>query len=205
MKTDITFILDRSGSMSSIAGDVNGGLKTFIKEQRKIEGDATFTLVHFDYEYEVVMENQDVRFVDIGAYEFTPRGSTALLDAVGRTINEAKARFKNSRPDKILFVIFTDGYENASREFNRSQIKTMIEKQQSEDWDFVFMGANQDSFTEAGQLGIQAGGIVNYTATPVGTEQAFKGMSANVGEYRTGTRSATNMFDGQTNISESSE
>lgn len=206
MRTDITFILDRSGSMASIATDVQGGLSTFIAEQKKVEGEATFTLNHFDHEFENVFKGEDVSTVDISSYHFTPRGSTALLDAVGRGISETKSRIsamsKENRPDKVLFVIFTDGQENASHEITRPQLKELIEAQQKEDWDFVFMGANQDSFAEAHSFGIHAGSTVNYAATAVGTRSAFGDLSKSVMQYRDGSREASDMFDGQSEISE---
>lgn len=203
-KTDITFVLDRSGSMNTIASDVQGGLKGFVKEQQSAEGDATFTLVHFDHEYETVIDAKDVAFTGIEDYGFNPRGSTALLDAIGRSVSETKERIsampKGERPDKMLFVIFTDGGENSSKEFTKDQIKKLIESQTKEDWDFVFMGANQDAFGEGGGLGINHGSIVNYEASAAGTQAAFSAMSSNVTQYRCGTRSADNMFDGKENI-----
>lgn len=201
MKTDIVFVLDRSGSMQSIAQDVEGGLRTFVAEQQQQDGEANFTLIHFDNQYENVINGQDVKLTDINGYNFQPRGSTALLDAIGRSIAETKERLKDKSVDKVLFVIFTDGMENASKEYTRDQIKELIKAQQNADWDFVFMGANQDSFAEAGAFGFNQGSVVNFTSTAVGTANALKNLSQNVSQYRCGTRTADNMFDGKDNIS----
>jgi len=131
MKTDITVVLDRSGSMESIAGDVIGGLNTFVRAQAQVEGEACFTLVQFDDHYEVVHAHVPVQDVPpLTDQTYVPRGSTALLDAIGRTIVATGARLammaEADRPQVVIFAVQTDGLENASREFTRQQVFDMI-------------------------------------------------------------------------------
>jgi hypothetical protein len=182
--TDITVVLDRSGSMSSIKDDAEGGLNTFIKEQAKQPGSALFTLVQFDTEYEFV--HRAVPISEVPHCTLVPRGATALLDAVGRAIIETGDRLKNinenDRPGLVIIVILTDGLENQSREFTKDKVKEMI-KQQSEvyKWQFVYLGANQDAFAEAGGIGIAASSSANY----VQAGAAFTATSGNVTRMRT--------------------
>lgn len=176
--TDITMVVDRSGSMAAIKSDAEGGINTFIDQQKKESGEALLTLVQFDTEYEFVHSGVPVKKVP--AFTLVPRGSTALLDAVGRAINETGARLAKmdepSRPGLVVFVIVTDGQENSSREFKREQIRRMIEHQQSAyNWQFTFLAANQDAFAEGAAMGIAASGIAAYT---VGKEGAAWDVAA---------------------------
>ena len=164
--TDITVVLDRSGSMSSIREEAENGLNHFISEQKEIPGYANFTLVKFDTEYEVA--HKGVNIQEVGECTIEPRGMTALLDAVGKAINETGERLRDmeeaSRPGLVVFVIVTDGAENSSHEFTKAQIKEMIEKQQSTySWQFTFLGANQDAFAEASSMGIAAISTMTYS------------------------------------------
>ena len=168
--TDITLVVDRSGSMDAIQGDAEGGVNTFITEQAKEPGEALLTLVQFDTEYEFL--HKGVPIGEVPRYELHPRGATALLDAVGRAINETGERLaamkEQDRPGLVIFVVMTDGLENSSKEFTKAQIKEMIERQQHDyNWHFTFLGANQDAFAEAGSLGIQAAGAANYAMDKV--------------------------------------
>jgi len=163
--TDITLVVDRSGSMEGIRDDAQGGVNSFIAEQAKAPGEALLTLVQFDTEYEFVHKGVPIR--DVGKFELHPRGATALLDAVGRAVNETGERLARmaeaDRPGLVIFVIVTDGQENSSREFNKQQVKEMIERQQNVySWHFTFLGANQDAFAEAGNLGIKAAGVADF-------------------------------------------
>jgi hypothetical protein len=165
--TDLTLIIDRSGSMASCKTDAEGGVNEFIKKQKEQPGDCTFSLVQFDTVYEFVHKARPIRDVTL-AYALEPRGNTALLDAVGRAIVEAGGRLKNTdeaqRPGLVVFVIVTDGQENSSREFTRAKVKEMIENQQSVyKWQFTFIGANQDAFAEAGAMGIPRSAAANYS------------------------------------------
>lgn len=168
--TDITLVVDRSGSMSTIKDDAEGGVNAFIAEQTQAPGEGLLTLVQFDTEYEFLHRGTPLRKVQ--KYVLHPRGSTALLDAVGRAVNETGERLAKmaeaDRPGLVIFVVMTDGQENSSKEFSKTQIKQMIERQQSVyNWHFTFLGANQDAFAEAGGLGIQAAGVANYSPDKV--------------------------------------
>jgi len=180
---EIVVVLDRSGSMSTIREDMIGGFDAFISEQQKLPGECSVTLTQFDNDYEVVYSGKPLK--DVPGLDLVPRGSTALMDAIGRTIGEVGARLKTTpedqRPERVLFVILTDGAENASREFTKASINQMVTHQRTKyKWEFVYIGANQDSFAEAGQLGI--GIAQNFAANAIGV----KGMSSDLSE---GTRS----------------
>jgi hypothetical protein len=183
--TDITLVVDRSGSMSSIRADAEGGINTLLAEQAAQPGQALLTLVHFDTEYEFV--HRGVPVSRVPPYRLLPRGMTALLDAVGRAIAETGERLARTaeaeRPGLVVFVVVTDGQENSSREYTKARIKEMIEHQQSVyNWQFTFLGANQDAFAEAGGLGIDASGVANYAPGKVGA--AYRGTSDKLSRMR---------------------
>jgi hypothetical protein len=183
--TDITLVIDRSGSMEAIREDAEGGVNAFVREQAQQTGEALLTLVQFDTEYEFVQQGVPVKRVP--AYKLVPRGNTALLDAVGRAINETGDRLakmaESDRPGLVIFVIVTDGEENSSREFSKAQIKEMIDRQQTKyHWQFTFLGANQDAFAEAGGMGIAACGVANYAPDKV--MAAFVGTAQKVARMR---------------------
>lgn len=164
--TDITLVVDRSGSMESIKSDAEGGINEFILQQASEPGEAMLTLMQFDTEYDLV--HNGVKVSDVPAYTLVPRGMTALLDAVGRAINETGARLaampEQERPGLVVFVIVTDGEENSSQEFTRADLRKLIEHQQSEySWQFTFLAADQDAFAAGGSLGIKADGIANFS------------------------------------------
>ena len=168
--TDITLVVDRSGSMGSVRDDAEGGINAFIAEQVKEPGEALLTLVQFDTEYEFIHKRVPIK--QVPKYELQPRGMTALLDAVGRAIGETGERLARvpeaDRPGLVIFVVMTDGQENSSKEFAKAQIKEMIERQQNMySWHFTFLGANQDAFAEAGEMGIHAAGVAGYQACMV--------------------------------------
>lgn len=186
--TEIIAILDRSGSMSSIAQDMRGGFMTFINEQKKIPGDLRVSLYQFDSVYEVVYENRSVQ--DIHELTLVPRNNTALLDAVGRAINDTGRRLaamhEHERPHKVIVMVITDGEENASREYTRERIKGMIEHQEKKyGWTFIFLGANQNAFHEASAMGFQSGNTMNFAANSRGTEAVYKGLSGKMSAVRT--------------------
>jgi len=150
---NIIFLLDRSGSMESCWDDTIGGFNSFVTDQKALGGN--LTLVQFDHEYYVAYENVDLKNVKPLTREtFKPRGSTALLDAIGKTI-------KNTSEVSTL-IILTDGHENASREYTKAHVKDLIEQKTKEGWTVMYLGANQDAFAEAGSMGIHAGNTVNY-------------------------------------------
>jgi len=181
--TEIICILDRSGSMSSIEKDAVGGFNTFLEEQKKLPGTASVTLVLFDNAYLTPVKNADINTVQpLNKKTYVPRGSTALLDAVGRTVSETGARLaaadESERPENVIICILTDGEENSSREFSLDQVKEMISHQKDKyNWEFIFLAANQDAFAGAGRLGIDRDKAFNFTADEQGTKGAFVQMN----------------------------
>ena len=189
-KTDITIILDRSGSMESVKQDTIGGFNNFLSEQQKVEGEASLSLVQFDDQYEVVYVDKDILAADrLTENTFQPRGSTALLDAIGRTTIAVGQRLaalaEAERPDKVLLVIMTDGFENASHEFTAAQISEMINHQRNVySWEFMFIGANQDAVLSAQEIGIPAYSALTYAANAEGTQVAYSMIAGKVANYR---------------------
>jgi hypothetical protein len=189
-KTDITIILDRSGSMESVKQDTIGGFNNFLSEQQKVEGEASLSLVQFDDQYEVVYEDKDIHSADrLTERTFQPRGSTALFDAIGRTVNAVGQRLaalpEAMRPDKVLLVIMTDGFENASHEFTAPKISEMINHQRNVyKWEFMFIGANQDAVLSAREIGIPAAASLTYAANEEGTQIAYSLIASKVKNYR---------------------
>lgn len=187
--TLIAVVLDRSGSMGSIRNDVVGGFDHFVSEHKKVPGDCKLTLTQFDTEYEIVWNCRDIKDLPtIGGF-YSPRGSTALLDAVGRTINaigeELSKKPESERPSKVIFCVITDGQENASKEFNKQQVADMIKHQQEKyGWDFTFIGANMDAFAEGAKIGVRAAGAMQFVHNSVGVMGAFKAMSSSSGRSR---------------------
>lgn len=182
--TEMVFILDRSGSMHHLTNDTIGGFNSMIESQKKEDGEAYVTTVLFDDQYELLHDHVDIQDVKpITNKEYYARGCTALLDAVGKTINSIGSRLsgtsEDERPDKVIFVITTDGLENASIEFNKSTIKEMIEHQQDKySWTFIFLGANMDAVGEAASLGINASHSHTYTASAQGTSSVYASLDA---------------------------
>lgn len=187
---DITYILDRSGSMQSLASDAIGGFNSFLADQQKLPGRANFTLVLFDHEYLVPVLTQSIAHVPpLNAQTYIPRGQTALLDAIGRTITETGERLaalpEAERPGKVIIAIFTDGLENASRVYTAPKVAQMIEHQQSVySWEFLFLAANQDAIQSAKQLSIPAPNAVNVAASPKGVRQSYAALNAAVTSRR---------------------
>lgn len=188
--TEMVFILDRSGSMSHLVDDTIGGFNSMIDEQKKEDGDAYVTTVLFDGQYEMLHDHVNINDIQhITDKEYYARGMTALLDALGRTINSIGERLNNTqedeRPEKVIFVITTDGMENASREFTRSQVKEMIEHQQEKySWTFIFLGANMDAVGEATSLGMNADFARTYTASDIGTQSVYNAVSSTLSYAR---------------------
>ncbi len=184
--TEIAFVLDRSGSMNPIAADAIGGFNTFLAAQQALPGQARLTLVLFDHEYLVPHNNVDIHAVPpLDATTYVPRGMTALLDAVGRTIDDAGARLaatpEAERPAKVIVAILTDGQENASRDYTFVKVAAMIKHQQEKySWEFVFLAANQDAIAAAGALSIREQDAIAFAATPQGVRQAHMAVSDRV-------------------------
>lgn len=181
--TEMVLILDMSGSMSPLTSDTIGGYNTLINQQKNEPGDAKVTTVLFDNRYIMLHDHVDIKDVpEMTTKEYMPCGMTAMLDAIGLTINSVGQRLANTpeeeRPEKVIFTIITDGYENASREFTYSKIKEMIEHQRNKySWIFTFIGANIDTAEVGGNLGIDAKLSKTYTASKEGTESVFMATS----------------------------
>lgn len=163
------FLLDRSGSMETCWDDTIGGYNSFVKDQAEFGG--TMTLVQFDHEYIVTYSKTPMsEVVPLSRETYKPRGSTALLDAIGRTIKEWTGEAAPT------VIILTDGIENSSHNFTKAHIKDLIELKTKDGWQFVYLGANQDAFAEAGSIGIAPTCTMNYEGTK--TPEAFTRLSA---------------------------
>ncbi|WP_197901709.1 vWA domain-containing protein [Rhodocytophaga rosea] len=188
--TEIVCVLDRSGSMASIVDDAIGGFNTFLKSQQETPGEAIMSVVLFDNEYEMLYSGKPLSSIPpFNRDTFVPRGSTALYDAIGRTIHDVGVRLaslqESERPNKVLFVILTDGQENASQKYSSAQIQQMITEQRNVySWEFIFLAANQDAFAVSESMGISKGNALNFAATPAGTQVMYEKMSKATSKYR---------------------
>lgn len=203
--THISVVIDRSGSMQSMAKDVIGGFNNLVDEQIKVDGEATMTVVRFDTEYETISDFSPISgVIRLDSTNFQPRGGTALLDAMGKTMNDVRARINemtdDEKPFKAIFVFITDGEENQSREYNKERVFEMISDLRNENgenktaWDFVFIGANQDAIQSGGSLGIRAGASLTYAANGDGARSAFQSLSSNLTTYRCACKSKEYSF-----------
>lgn len=181
--TELFFILDRSGSMSGLEKDTIGGFNSIIAKQKKEEGEALVSTVLFDNECEVIHDRLPLEKVPpMTEKEYFTRGCTALLDAVGGAIHHIGNVYKYARkediPEKTLFIITTDGYENASKRYDYETVRKMIERQKEKyGWEFLFLGANIDSAAEAKRFGISADRTVNYRCDEEGTALNYEVIS----------------------------
>lgn len=191
--TEIIFLLDRSGSMAGLESDTIGGFNAFIDKQKQLEGKAIVTTVLFDDKYEILWNGVDINKVKLTDKEYYVRGSTALLDAVGKTIIDVNYRLsktsEDERPGKIIFIITTDGMENSSREFTYENIKQLIQHQQEKhDWEFIFLGANIDTAKEANNIGIDMNNAYSFEASESGVESMYDIVHDSVLEIRNNSR-----------------
>lgn len=200
--TYIAVLLDRSGSMNSVKDDTIGGFNQFLGEQKAAGDNALLSLVQFDTGgIDIVHESKPIKDVpELNSETYQPRGGTPLLDALGKTIcstgDALKAIPEANRPDKVVFVVITDGQENASKEYTKTRVKDMIDHQSGVyKWQFIYLGANQDAFAEAGSLGINLANAANYVG--VATADAFAVASSNVGSYRKTAHAASLNFSGR--------
>lgn len=186
----IICILDRSGSMSSLAEDTIGGYNTFLAKQRENSGEAEVTTVLFDNNYELIADAVNLQEIEnLTSEKYYARGTTALLDALGITITNTlgKMEQKNICPEKrrVLVLIMTDGLENASREYSKAAVKTLIEEtSKNYGWNYIFMGANMDSVSEASAIGISGRNAMNFAHTKRGIAESFDRMSDVADEVR---------------------
>ena len=181
--TELVFILDKSGSMSGLEKDTIGGFNSMLEQQRKVDGECVITTVLFDNRYELLHDRIDIRAVQpITGKEYFVGGSTALLDAIGKTIPKIGAVQKNTtedyRAEKVMFVIITDGEENSSRHYSSMQIREMIQRQKERyGWEFIFLGANIDAIETASRIGIDRRRAVNYHSDSAGTRLNYEVVS----------------------------
>ncbi|MEW9052474.1 MAG: vWA domain-containing protein [Neobacillus sp.] len=193
MKKDVTelvFVLDKSGSMAGLEGDTIGGYNSILKKQQKGEGEVIVTTVLFNHQYELLHDRINIKGISpITEEDYEVGGTTALLDAIGFAIqkikNVQKKTKEEERAEKVLFVITTDGMENASREFTSSKIKNMIQHQKEKvGWEFMFLGANIDAISTAAQFGIDEDFAVEYHADKVGTQLNYQVLNEAVMNFR---------------------
>ncbi|HKX66092.1 MAG TPA: vWA domain-containing protein [Intrasporangium sp.] len=183
--THIAFLLDRSGSMHSIKDDTEGGFDAFIAEQRQQGGDCRVTLAQFDNEYEEVY--RDLPLAQVPALRLVPRGSTALLDSIGRLVTSTGERLaglpEDERPGIVIVGIMTDGHENASREWTHPAVKALIEQQtKTYGWQFLYLGADQDAIEVGSSIGVAAANSMTYSRGKVAAVMAA--TSRNIGRTR---------------------
>lgn len=193
----VFFLLDRSGSMSQIESDVIGGFNSFVDDQRREAGECQLTLIQFDSHdtHEVVFDA--VPIGEVGPLDqstFVPRGSTPLYDAMGHAIADATIRAEKRRnagapAEEILFVTFTDGLENSSREYGRDKVFALIRKREESGWTFAYLGANQDAYEEGAGIGVSLGSTQNFIADTRGTRLAFRSTSSSLRRMRQSVRS----------------
>lgn len=188
--TELVFILDRSGSMSGLESDTIGGFNAMLKKQQDEPGECRITTVLFDHHCEILHDRIDIKAVrQITKKEYFVHGNTALLDAIGSTISKIGSVQKNTakeyRSDKVLFIITTDGMENASREYNYEKIKSMIEHQKSKyGWEFLFLGANIDAVEVAGRFGVDKSRAQSFHNDSEGIALNYEVLSQTVAMFR---------------------
>jgi hypothetical protein len=191
-KTHIICILDRSGSMANIMTDSIGGFNTFLKQQKALPDEATITVALFDDKYDLLYDNVDIKKADeLTGRVWFPRGTTALYDAIGKTIHSEKANFArlgDEAPAKVLVCVVTDGLENASKEYKgeagKQQIQKLIKECEKDDWNFIYLAANQDAFAVGTSFGISRGNTFTYTADSAGVFNMSSTLTASAVSYR---------------------
>ena len=188
-KAALVFIVDRSGSMYSIASDMQGAIKSVLSDQQEnYKGDIDVTFVRFDTQYEEVFSGTPIKDISEDDLKIEPRGSTALLDAMGQTLNTFERKFsetaKKNRPEKVLFLIITDGEENASKEYSRDRVFGMIKTlERDHDWGFTFIGANQDAIQAGHSIGVMRSKSLNYDADAVSVQNMSRSVSNFTSSY----------------------
>ena len=195
--TELVFIVDRSGSMSGLESDTIGGFNAMLAKQRALPGECRVTTVLFDHRIETLHDHIDLRAVrDLTANDYWARGSTALLDAIGSTIDRMVAVQRHTaepyRADHVLFVIITDGFENSSRRYSLAEVKRMIaHERDAYQWEFVFLGANIDAVQTSDDFGIAPGCAADFHADAEGVHASFDAVCCAATAVRGGARLST--------------
>lgn len=190
--TDLTLIVDRSGSMCGIVDDTIGGINSFIESQRAMKGECTVSQIQFDHRYNELYIAKDINdIVPLTTKDYIPSGTTALFDAIGRTINNIGERLsamcEDERPDKVIVVIITDGYENASTEFSKQRIKEMITLQEDVyNWDTVFLGANMDAVAEGASFGTKLDKTMTWGVDSISIKNTYDSLTSSTIGSRNG-------------------
>lgn len=203
--TEVVFILDRSGSMSGLEADTIGGFNSMIEKQKKEEGEAFISTILFDDRSEVLYDRIPVNRVEpMNDKQYFVRGCTALLDAIGGAIhhigNVHKYAREEDRPEKTIFIITTDGMENASHTYTYDKVREMVERQKDKfGWEFLFLGANIDAIEVAGRFGIAANRAVNYESDRQGTRLNYEVLSDTVSCFRSAKCSDAGAMDAMVN------
>lgn len=187
--TEIIMIVDRSGSMEPLRNDAIGGFNTFLEDQKKQSGQANLTLVLFNDGYDVVVDGKPIQEVSSLNHEtYVPQGSTALLDAMGKAINQTGARLaamdEQDRPGKVIVVVLTDGQENASHEFSKAKIAALVKQQEEQyNWKVIFLSSDMHAIQDAGAY-IRPGAVLRHAADAAGTCRSYVAASCAVSHYR---------------------
>lgn len=188
--TSINVLIDASGSMARLTADTIGGFNQFLKSQKDVPGEAVLSLWTFSNTREVVHEFKNLTDVpDLNNDTYKITGATALLDSLAQSVDDTgkylASLSEEDRPSKVIFLIITDGQENASRKFTKEQVKEMVTHQTEKySWDFIFMGANIDSMAEGNAIGVAQNNTMNYAATPAGTKSLYSNIGESMSRYR---------------------
>lgn len=188
MKTEIIAVIDASGSMEGLTGDTIGGFNRFLTDQRAAPGEAKVTVVLFNEKHHALYAGVDLKTAaPLSRETYKAGGGTALLDALGATIDGEGRRIKDQAwADSVIVCVITDGEENSSREYSREKVKEMVKHADGHKWTFTFLGANIDAFAAATSIGIQGANSMGYAATQGGTQAAYATFAANTTSLRGG-------------------
>lgn len=203
--THIGFVIDNSGSMSRIQYEMNKGIKSLIEEQRMVPGKCSLSVVTFDSIVNLLMESRNVHDINPTSLYINPQGYTALYDAMGAMINNLGLKLaqmpESERPSKVLIIVITDGLENASRKFNQKQIAEMVQHQRDVyKWQFLFLGADQDSILTAKEMGFDLSSVYNFSAVPDKVNDVWTSTSKGITSYRSQSKSiVSNVLNVSTN------
>ncbi|MCR5485672.1 MAG: VWA domain-containing protein [Clostridiales bacterium] len=205
--TELVFILDKSGSMGGLERDTVGGYNSMLEKQREVDGECLITTVLFNNGYELLHDRADIRAVSpITEKEYQVGGSTALIDAVGKTIDKIASAQKHIsedyRAEHVMFVIITDGEENSSREYSSDKVKKTIESKKEEGWEFIFLGSNIDAVETAGRFGISEDRAVDYVPDGRGTRLNFHAVGKAAAAMRRGCFDASSLEEVRSDMKE---